>query len=111
MEGCNRKANAPDSLGSCQLHTLSAECPRREGESITVKFHAFPETDVYVNDNGHLVIRQTSEDDGEQYVYLPRSIANAIANQILKIEPELADFIATREIEPELAGSIPSRED
>lgn len=25
VEGCNRKANAPDYLGSCQLHTLSAE--------------------------------------------------------------------------------------
>lgn len=76
-----------------------------------MKFHAFPETEVYVNDNGHLVIRQASEDDGEQYVYLPRSIANAIANQILKIEPELADFVATREIEPELADFIPTRED
>lgn len=64
-----------------------------------MKFHAFPETEVYVNVNGHLVIKQEDAELGPRLVFLPASIAKAVARYI--DEAELSDLAADLEDEGE----------
>jgi uncharacterized protein YaiL (DUF2058 family) len=56
--------------------------PASRKKGSTVKFNAFPETRVFINGNGHLVISQNSEWQGEVRVILPRSVAVQIAQSI-----------------------------
>lgn len=62
-----------------------------------MKFHAVPETEVFVNENGHLVIKQRDIDLVEQFVHLPRSVATRIAESILNGDFDLADLEETEE--------------
>lgn len=68
----------------------------RKGKHV-VKFHAFSETEAFVNVNGHFAITQQEQFGKDPVVVtLPRAVAVAIAKKILEEAErgELVDFQA-----------------
>jgi uncharacterized protein YpmB len=57
------------------------------------------ETEIYVNANGHLVIKQDQYPEEPVHVILPKTYAKVLVDQIqlMLSKDELADFVSSEE--------------